>query len=250
VKTADIVTTHNVVIQYEIAPVISRIVANILDMIIVFFYLTIIELLFKMIFSGFGGFDDFDNIVILFLYMAMIPGFFYSFFCEALFGGQTVGKMAMGTKVVNVDGSKPSIGDFFLRWIFRLTDNIISVGGFALLISLSNERGQRLGDVVANTMVIKLRPSKEFSIIDILNIKSTKDYKPTYPMVTKFTDEDMLLIKNSLERLKKIPNDAHKALVREICDKTVLELGLSEAPKKKVSFLKVVLQDYIVLTRS
>jgi uncharacterized RDD family membrane protein YckC len=249
-KTAEIVTSHNVVIQYEMAPIISRVVASILDFIIVIFYFILINILFASVLSVQVAFDDFNNVSILFLYILLLPGFFYSFLCEALLGGQTIGKMALGIRVLNVSGDNASIGDLFLRWIFRIIDIIATIGALGLIVALSNEKSQRLGDLVANTIQIKLKPSKEFSIVDILNIKSSKDYVTTYPNVTQMSDQDMLLIKNAMDRLKKNPNDAHKSLVREIADKTAEKLGLSETPEKKITFLKTALQDYIVLTRS
>ena len=86
--------------------------------------------------------------------------------------------------------------------------------------------------------------------MDILNIKSSKDYVPTYPSITQLSDDDMLLIKNSMDRLTKNPNDAHKKLVRDLADLTAEKLGLDVTPDKKITFLKTALQDYIVLTRS
>jgi uncharacterized RDD family membrane protein YckC len=249
-KTADIVTTQNVVIQYELASVMLRIVATILDALIVGVYLLSCSTLVAVFSVGNVSGANGLGLGLLFAYLLMIPAFLYSFFCEVLFGGRTVGKIAMGTRVVNISGANPSTGDYFLRWAFRIVDIIGTFGGLAVLFSMSNERGQRFGDVVANTMVIKLRPSREYSITDILNIKSKKDYEPTYPQVVSMTDDDMLLIKNSLDRLKKNSNDAHKDLVRKLYDRTVEELGVTDQPEKKVTFLKTVLQDYIVLTRS
>jgi uncharacterized RDD family membrane protein YckC len=249
-KSAEIVTSHNVVIQYEIAPVLLRVVASILDIVIVFFYFLMVTLLFSAIIGSSFGMDSFTQVSVLFLYICLLPGFFYSFLCEALLGGQTFGKMALGIRVLNVSGENASIGDLFLRWSFRIIDIIASVGALGLIVALSNSRAQRLGDSVANTILIKLRPSNEFSITDILNIKSSKDYEPTYPSIVQMSDDDMLLIKNSMDRLKKNPNDSHKKLVRELADLTAGKLGLSATPDKKITFLKTTLQDYIVLTRS
>lgn len=249
-KTADIVTAHNVVIQYQMAPIISRVVASILDVVIVGFYMFLTQILVSALaYSNFRVGYDF-GMEVLILYIIWIPGFFYTFWMESVFAGQTVGKMAMGLRVIKSNGENASIGDLFLRWIFRMIDIVGSFGSLAVIVALSNERSQRLGDLVGNTVIIKLRPTNEFSITDILNIKSSKGYEPTYPSIVQMTDDDMLLIKNAMERLKKNPNDAHKDLVRALAQKTSERLGLSEVPDKKMTFLKTALQDYIVLTRS
>lgn len=249
-KTAEIVTAHNVVIQYEMTPIMSRVIASVLDVMIVGFYMFLIFILVSaMAINSVSLGDDF-GVEALIMYILWLPAFFYSFWMEAVFAGQTIGKMAMGIRVLKSNGDNASIGDLFLRWIFRFVDLMWSFGALAIIVALSNERSQRLGDLVGNTVVIKLRPTNEFSITDILNIKSSKGYEPTYPSIVQLTDEDMLLIKNAMDRLKKNPNDAHKELVRELAELTSDKLGLSQVPDKKITFLKTALQDYIVLTRS
>ena len=103
---------------------------------------------------------------------------------------------------------------------------------------------------MANTVVISLKPSNSFSVSDILSIKKNDNYEATYPAVTQFTDDDMLLVKNTLDRLKKYPNDKHKEVAKELVVKVAEKLNVAPPEKKKVAFLKNVLQDYIVLTRS
>ena len=83
---------------------------------------------------------------------------------------------------------------------------------------------------------------------DILSIKDRSKHEPTYFGVSKFTDEDMILIKNAINRVKKYPNDPHKQLIRDLASKAAEELDM-EVPERKLTFLKTLLQDYIVLTR-
>jgi hypothetical protein len=66
----------------------------------------------------------------------------------------------------------------------------------------------------------------------------------------RFTDEDMLLVKNTLERLKSNPNEHYKRLAKELIAKICKELNIPEPTKDRLEFLKTTLQDYIVLTRS
>lgn len=249
-KSAEIVTAHNVVIQYEMAPIMSRVIASILDFMIVGFYIFLMQILVASFTIGRMRIGQDFGVEMLILYILLLPAFFYSFWMESVFAGQTVGKMAMGLRVLKSNGKNASIGDLFLRWVFRFIDLTGSLGALGIIVALSNENSQRLGDLVGNTIVIKLRPTNEFSITDILNIKSSKDYEATYPSIVQMTDDDMLLIKNAMDRLKKNPNDAHKDLVRKLAELTSEKLGLSEVPEKKLTFLKTALQDYIVLTRS
>jgi len=205
-----------------------------------------------MLSVGFAAGNVFDSgeIVYTIFTLFTLPVFFYSFIMEAFFGGQSVGKMALGIRVVKVSGATPSMGELFLRWSFRLIDILFSVGSIAALVASSSDKMQRLGDVIANTCVIKLKPSTQYSIKDILTIKSKKNYEPQYPQVVQLSDEDMLLVKNSIDRLRNYPNGQHKKLILELTKLVSEKLNISNVPKNKVTFLKTVLQDYIVLTRS
>lgn len=188
-----------------------------------------------------------------FFYIVMIifqlPVMFYSILCEYLFKGQTVGKMAMGIRVVKLNGENATLNDYAMRWAFNLIDFWFSAGAIAALFISTTEKGQRLGDILAQTAVIRNNPEQIYTIRDILNIKDRSKHDPTYMGVTKFTDEDMILIKNAITRVKKYPNEPHKQLVRDLAAKAAEELQLEEVPKKKLTFLKTLLQDYIVLTR-
>ena len=69
-------------------------------------------------------------------------------------------------------------------------------------------------------------------------LKNKDNYKPTYLNVVQFTDEDVLLIKNSLERQKKFKNKSHNELILELSKKSAEKLQLSKEPKNKLNFLK------------
>ena len=59
----------------------------------------------------------------------------------------------------------------------------------------------------------------------------------------------MLLIKNTILRVQRYPNQANKDFAIELADETARLIGLQETPQKRMEFLKTVLQDYVVLTR-
>ena len=69
--------------------------------------------------------------------------------------GQTLGKMLLGIKVVRENnGEVPGLGAAAIRTVLRLIDGLFAylVGFIAILISSKN---QRLGDMAANTLVIR-----------------------------------------------------------------------------------------------
>jgi len=141
------------------------------------------------------------------------------------------------------------IGDFGMRWMFRLIDIILSAGSVAVITIMSNEKNQRIGDLVGGTCVIKTNPRNQMSIKDLLKIQTQENYKPKYEAVIKFTEEDMLLLKNTLDRARSNPNDHYRKLLQKLAEKICAELDIKKVPKKRTEFLKQVLNDYIVLTR-
>ena len=244
-KTIDIITSHNVGIDYEAATVMNRGVASFLDLLVMLAYYLIV--FFISLAFGLETWD-FSMATVIF-YILMLPVFFYSVFLEYLLKGQTVGKLAMGIRVIKLNGENATLSDYAMRWAFRIIDFWISAGSVAAIFIASTEKGQRLGDILAQTAIVKNKPEQVYSIKDILSIMDRSKHEPTYMGVAKFTDEDMILIKNAISRVQKYPNEPHKQLVRELATKAAQELKLAEVPEKKLTFLKTLLQDYIVLTR-
>ena len=246
-KTISFTTAQYVKIDYELAPAIYRVVASFLDFVFLLIYLLIMQL-----FLSTGLFElkspDTEAFVVALLFR--LPWFFYSPVIEYLTNGRSLGKYIMGIRVVKVNGETAGLREYFTRWIFRVVD--IWIGGFgflAILLSGTTEKRQRLGDIMAGTVVIRTKDSQVYTLRDVLSIKSQDNHQPTYPGVVRFSDEDMLLIKNTIIRVQRYPNDANKAFAIELANETAKLIGLTETPAKRMEFLKTVLQDYVVLTR-
>ncbi|MCL2594579.1 MAG: RDD family protein [Promicromonosporaceae bacterium] len=76
---------------------------------------------------------------------------------ETLSRGQSLGKLAMGIRVVRDDGGPVRFRHAFIRALVGMFDFWISMGSAALIASLCNPKGKRLGDLVAGTYVIRVR---------------------------------------------------------------------------------------------
>ncbi len=90
----------------------------------------------------------------MFIIVALITSPIYFIVMIAL-KGQTVGKMAMGIKVVNMDGSQPSWGPAILRFLGYLVSNFICYIGYLIAAFRADKRA--LHDLIAGTRVIKVR---------------------------------------------------------------------------------------------
>ena len=87
--------------------------------------------------------------------LTVLLAFGYFFGTEA-FGGQTLGKKIVGTRVVFDKGAELTTGQALIRTVMRVVDGFAFylVGFVAVLASSKN---QRLGDMAASTRVVKSR---------------------------------------------------------------------------------------------
>ncbi len=81
--------------------------------------------------------------------------FFYGGFCEALFNGRTVGKLALGLRVVSTEGVPITGAQAVLRNLLWAFDGVWPFAYLpAIVCMVLTKRFQRLGDLAAGTMVI------------------------------------------------------------------------------------------------
>jgi uncharacterized RDD family membrane protein YckC len=255
-KTIEFVSAQNVKVEYELASIGQRTLASVIDVVAFLIYFIAFSTILGLtnIFNSSIGSSIFVSLLLI-----KIPWIFYNPIIEHLTNGQSLGKYIMGIRVVTVNGERVGFREVFTRWIFKgdfiwiSADFLIlfwfGIGLLGIIFGNTSERKQRLGDVMANTVVIKLKTSIIYSLKDVLSIKTQENYVPIYPKVVQFTDEDMLLIKSTIQRVRKYPNKATKDFAIELANKSAILLGLEETPAKRMEFLQILLQDYIVLTR-
>lgn len=261
--TLSINTDQNVTIEFELASVFQRLTAAIIDFcILMVYFLFMTYFLIRIVISDwFNGEDNLSFWGFFFIFIIYLPFFLYTPLMEFLTRGKTVGKMVLGIRVMKSNGDNGTGSTYFTRWLFRPFEAYIYLlgpyavlvifisGFFDLILASKSNRNQRLGDFLASSVVVKNKADNRFSLEDILSIKSNENYTITYPNVTQFSDEDMLLVKKIISRIETFKNKASNNLGLELADDLSNQLGLEETPKKKLTFLKTVLRDYIVLTR-
>lgn len=254
-KTIEFDSAQHVKIEYELATGLQRLIAALID----FIAFTIYNLLMLMLFNVSSVFADFGTQLFVVLLLIKLPWIFYGPVCEFFTGGQTLGKYAMGIRVVNFEGERPGVKEVFARWLFKGDFLWISADFFLLfwfglgilggLFLSVGKYNQRLCDIVAGTVVVRNRPAVTYRLEDILSIQKNYEHQPTYLQVVRFTDEEMLLIKNTIQRVKKYPNEETKRFAVELSDKAAQLIGLDQTPPKRMEFLQTLLLDYVALTR-
>jgi uncharacterized RDD family membrane protein YckC len=234
--TIDFKTTHNLVVSYPKAELSHRIVACLLDLFIMLVYSVAIGYLFQ----------SFDILMIILIVPFLT---FYHLLFEMYNGGQSIGKKWMRLRVVALDGGNPSLKSIFLRWAFRMIDVLFTFGSFAILSIYSSDKGQRLGDLLAGTTVVKTNIYNHFSFTNLV-----KEHDKTFPLkynhLDRYNDEEMLLVKKVFTRYSEAPTHENGALIIQLCQKFYRDLDIDpNTVQDEVRFLKEVLEEYIIATR-
>lgn len=228
--TTDIITGQHVRIAQTAASIGDRIIARLIDYIAIGCYaLSMSYLLFA---TGLVEATPLWSLAIA------IPAFFYSVLCEILFHGQTLGKAIRKMRVVNIDGSPPTIGGVLLRWMGLIIDVWMSCAG--ILVIMATPRRQRLGDLAAGTMVIRMDEYAKWhgALDDFYHLRP--DYRPTYREASNLSDAQA----NIIERTLFAPEGYDETKVDTLATKVSAFLHVVPREKDKAGFLLNVLHDY------
>lgn len=233
-QTIRVETTQNVYIHYPLASLGERIVAYLLDQVILLIYaIAMVALLIKL---------DIRSVWIPVVTLG-VPYFLYSQVCELLMNGQTPGKMAMKIQVVRLDGTPATLGDYIIRCLFQLVDFHISSGAIAMIAIAAGNKGQRLGDIAAGTAVVKLKKESEVSSEELFVVPDT-EYVPVFREVVNLSSRDIEIIQQALEVNR---NHGNNRPVLLLAEKIKSVLGV-ESDLPPVKFLYTVVKDFNHLT--
>lgn len=239
-------TTQNVNINFEAASVGERILAYLVDFLIKTAYIIVIAYFVFNLMGLSEVMDDMDQwsaiaIIVLFL----LPYMFYSLVFESILEGQTLGKRLLKIKVVKIDGYQASFGDYLIRWILRIIDISISSGVVGLIAMIVNSKTQRLGDISAGTAVITLKNKVTINSTILEDIGDA--YVPIYPLVIKLSDNDVRIIKETLNNAL-AKNDLD--VIVKLKDKIEAVTGIKNQSGKSEDFIKTVIKDYNYYTQN
>ncbi len=230
-------TSQNVTIEYELASIGDRVVAQLLDFLILTGYIIGLVLLMYLLNSAGGFFGGIAFWIILYL-----PVFFYDLLLETFLNGQSFGKKIRKIKVVRVDGSQPTFISYFLRWILKTVDVFFTYGSVGIITILINGKGQRLGDLAANTTVIKIKNQGSLSQTIFTNVSET--YQPAYPQVTSLSDREIELVKEALEHNTRLTDlNKYDQILKKVKAAVEKKIGISSTMTTR-AFLRTILKDY------
>src|SRR6476660_219766 len=151
-----VVTGDAVVLDVQIAQLPVRALSAMIDIIVVFIAYTIGVLLWASTLTQFD--TAFSAAVLIIFTVLALVGYPIAF--ETATRGLSLGKMALGLRVVSEDGGP----ERFRQALFRALAGVIEIwmlmGAPAVICSVLSPKGKRIGDIFAGTVVISERGPK------------------------------------------------------------------------------------------
>jgi uncharacterized RDD family membrane protein YckC len=234
-QTITVQTSQNIDIEYDLAGVGDRIIAYLIDFLIYVAYYIMVFLIMQNTWRT-GGY--------YYQLAAFLPILLYQLLCEVFMNGQSIGKKIKNIRVISLDGNQPHIGQYLIRWLFRIVDSMMTTGLVAILTIALSAKGQRLGDMLAGTTVV--RTNRKTMIGDTLFLETGEDYVVKYPESINLTDKDISLLKEVMNRQVK-PDYESVNLTLKAANKVKNMLNIRSDDDPQI-FLEDIIRDYNYLT--
>jgi uncharacterized RDD family membrane protein YckC len=241
-ETVSFETPENVVVSYEPAGLGSRFAAWMLDEFLVTLA-TIVVMILLMMASSIGEYlndlgqsfqpsNDDDPAQ----YLAYAFGLIYLFFSlgsfvyfgasELFLRGQTVGKRRLGIRVVQANGFALLPGSVLLRTVFRVLDHLPVLW----VVPLVTKRSQRIGDLVAGTIVVRDKVEALDGLRDQLLNRSGELTTFRFPntVLAKATPQDKATVERFVGRYEAMQEPARAELLERIVASLCRRLALDE----------------------
>ncbi len=202
------------VLTFRIATIGSRIMAILVDLIVLFAALMgiMVALAFVMGMSGRAGGELFSGV--LMVIMSLGP-FLYFILFEGLWNGQTIGKKALGIRVRMADGTPITFGAALGRNLLLPADLMPGTGFVGLLAMFTNVKCQRLGDLVANTIVLHERkPEPIFAVAP--HVVALHPLESQVGSLQKMTIEEYNALRLLCDRFPELSRDMQQRLMTDV----------------------------------
>lgn len=149
----DMVTGEGVAVEVPAASVAIHAVSGFIDVVLAIILLVVGLFAFSLVLGGAS--EAVVGIVVIVYSTAVLIGL--PAVLESTTRGRTLGKLALGLRVVRDDGGPITARHALMRALVGYVEIYLLLGAPALVASMINPRGKRLGDMAAGTFVISQR---------------------------------------------------------------------------------------------
>jgi uncharacterized RDD family membrane protein YckC len=156
------------------------------------------------------------------LFAGFVLYYGYFAFFESIWGGQTPGKRAVGLRVIAVSGQPITTYDALLRNLLRIVDQLPGIYAVGLLSVFFTARNQRLGDLVAGTVVVQEIGSRPAASVP-------SDPGATRLGAARLTVQEFEIIETFLARRASLPDHVRMRTAGSLAARIRERLELSSA---------------------
>ncbi len=177
-NTIILVTPEGVEFSLVLAGTITRFIAWMIDFFVIITASIFLSKFFLLV--EYINLDLAQALNIIFYFLISIG---YGIAAEWYWRGQTIGKRLLSLRVIDKNAGKINFHQIFIRNLLRVIDMLPALYLIGGLFNFFTKNGQRLGDIAADTIVIR---HSSVSIPDIMQLNSGK-----YNIFRKFPKFEM-----------------------------------------------------------
>jgi uncharacterized RDD family membrane protein YckC len=256
-------TPEQVSLHFPLAGLGSRFLAVMIDLLIQgaanFVLIIVIALVFSAV-EKTGGLRHVSDTAakwftagIILFYFVLYWGYFSLF--EAFRNGQTPGKRVLNIRVIKDSGRQITFFEALARNLLRVVDwlpGIYLVGMISILVTKQNKR---LGDLVADTIVVHERAEEFSGYMGVPFQPATFATPGAEPVsgipadrIARLSSEDLLLIDSYLARALSLPLETRAQLASRLLDGFCVKMGIAvptqTPPERTLEALAYALRGY------
>ncbi len=235
-------TPEQVELEYSVAGVGSRFVAVLLDMLMIgaFFVVEVVVLVVigaaSLASPAAGKLGEAAGkwffATVIFINFAIFWGYFALF--EAYWHGQTPGKRAMKLRVIKDSGRQITLFESMARNLLRVVDYLPSLYFVGVITMLCTKQNQRVGDLVAGTLVVHERLD-EASLLyqeggEVVTgwMRTDDSAMAKFPAdaVARLQEQDLVVIEAFFARMLDLPMETRAAVAYRMVAQMTAKMGV------------------------
>lgn len=220
--TAGIVTPEAVLLEFDEAGLGSRALAFLVDLAVRLGMVWAV-----LVAVGLGGVVIDETVVVVVAIAAVFAALLvYPVVFETFWRGRTPGKMAIGLRVVTIEGAPVRFRHAAIRSALGLVDFLLGAGSVAIVSTLVSRHHQRLGDLAAGTIVVRERQASSLSSPVVFHPPPGWEAYTAALDVGGLGDDGYVLVRSFLLRVHALRDEARAERAEQLADAVARAIGV------------------------